>query len=173
MTMETVLAYAVPAALVWAPVGLLLGAVHSSNAVLIAALAYCTLFGLSEALALRLHAPTSTWQVPAEWVIGKGRVAKTMTWGVLLGPGIVTRNPYAAMWLIPLLLALAGNPLAGLVAGAAVGVAHGTFRALGILDNAIHLGADVHCALLAYFRWRLIDGLVLLFLAGYLFVALL
>jgi hypothetical protein len=71
------------------------------------------------------------------------------------------------MWLIPLLLTLAGSPIAGLLAGAAVGATHGALRGLGVTYNTTRLGADVHCALFARFGWRLADGLTLLFLASY------
>jgi len=95
-------------------------------------------------------------------------MVQTATWGALLGPGLVTRNPYAGMWLVLLLIALNHSLFTVLVLGMAVGIAHGGARALGVLSNRRHL--DTNCTHLlilgAQMYWRFIDGLALLLAAG-------
>ena len=79
----------------------------------------------------------------------------------------MTRNPYAGMLLVPMFLTLVGRADAGIVAGVAVGAVHGALRAGGVVYNVSRLRGDVHLALLALFGWRLIDGLALLAIGGY------
>ena len=95
-------------------------------------------------------------------------MAQTLMWGALLGPGLVTRNPYAGMWLVPLLIALNHNLLATLVMGLIVGVAHGGARALGVLSNRRHMETNCsHLLILgAQMHWKCRDGLALLLAAG-------
>ncbi len=97
-------------------------------------------------------------------------MAQTVTWGALLGPGLLIRNPYAGMWLLPLLIALNHNLLTALVIGMIVGVAHGGARALGILSNRRQMDMNYsHLMILgAQLRWKYRDGLALLLVAGVL-----
>ena len=87
---------------------------------------------------LPLRSFDSKWQVPSSWV--KGSVIKrSLLWGTILGPGLITRNPYAGIWLLPLLIVLARNPLVMVLVGIGIGAAHGIARALGVLRNRKHL----------------------------------
>jgi hypothetical protein len=93
---------------------------------------------------------------------------QTLTWGSVLGPGLVTRNPYAGMWLLPLLIVLQHDLFTAVVSGATVGIAHGSARAFGILRNRKHQNDS--CApiliLASQWRWQFMDGLALLGIAG-------
>ena len=164
--------HAIPGALTWGAIGLGLGSIGASRAALAVAAVYAVPFGLSETLGLRLRVPTSRWQVPAHWVAGPNALRRVAVWGVTLGPGLVTRNPYAGMWMILPLLAAVGNPTAGLEAGVAVGLLHGAMRASGIAHIAVAWRGNVHRALMAYFGWRLIDGVMLLGVGVYIGVGL-
>lgn len=129
---------------------------------------YALAFGIAETFGLPLPAPSLAWQVPAQWVKGRSPVVQAATWGALLGPGLVTRNPYAGMWLLPLLIALNHNLLTAMAIGMAVGIAHGGARALGVLSNRRRMATNCsHLMILgAQLRWRYIDGLALLLAAG-------
>jgi hypothetical protein len=90
-----------------------------------------------------------------------------MVWGSLLGPGFATRNPYAGFWLLPLAVAAVGSVGYGVLLAAAIGTAHSTGRAFGLLRDAQH--ADVNSYLRSALRsmyWRTVDGFVLLAAAG-------
>jgi hypothetical protein len=80
------------------------------------------------------------------------------------------------MWLLPFLVVLDQNVLVTMIAGFAVGIAHGGARAVGVLNNRKHLQQE-HCSHLivmgAQFYWRYIDGLVLLLATGALFAYIL
>ncbi len=147
--------------LLW-PLGGILGVVS------LVAWVYAFAFGIAESFGLPLRAPSLAWQVPAQWIKGRSPMVQTATWGALLGPGLVTRNPYAGMWLVLLLIALNHSLFTVLVLGMAVGIAHGGARALGVLSNRRHL--DTNCTHLlilgAQMYWRFIDGLALLLAAG-------
>jgi hypothetical protein len=88
-------------------------------------------------------------------------------WGSLLGPGFATRNPYAGFWLLPLAVAAVGNIGYGVLLAAALGAAHSTGRALGLLRDVKDV--DVNSYLQSTLRsmyWRKVDGFVLLVAAG-------
>lgn len=91
-----------------------------------------------------------------------------MIWGTTLGPGLLTRNPYAGIWLLPLLVALNHNMLTAVTIGIAIGVAHGGARALGVLNNIKHMNTNCGDILIlgAQLRWQFMDGLTLLLAAG-------
>ncbi len=137
-------------------------------AVALVACGYALAFGIAETFGLPLRAPSLAWQVPAQWVKGRSPMVQTATWGAFLGPGLVTRNPYASMWLLPLLIALHHNPLTAMVIGMAVGVVHGGARALGVLSNRRRMATNCsHLMIMgAQVRWKYIDGLALLLAAG-------
>ncbi|HEX6683439.1 MAG TPA: hypothetical protein VF062_11615 [Candidatus Limnocylindrales bacterium] len=134
----------------------------------ILAVGYALAHGIAETLGLPLRAPGLGWEVPAAWLKGRGRAKRILIWGATLGPGLVTRNPYAGMWFVPLLLATTtADPFPAAAAGAFIGLAHGTARAAGIIAN--RRGED--CQLpwrmtITRIRFRLADGLCLLFAAG-------
>ena len=164
-------AYIFPAALVWgglAALFWLLG--HVPLLVPLLALAYTLWFGAHEALGLPQQVPSLAWQVPSGWINRRSPILQALTWGTMLGPGLVTRNPYAGMWLLPLLLALNTNLLMAILVGLAIGAAHGGARALGVLSNREQMDDDMDYAYLsilgAQLRWLYLDGLLLLLAAG-------
>jgi hypothetical protein len=166
-------AYAVPAAAVWALAGLVLCALPLTSAALVLAVLYGCAYGAVEISgAVRPAAPGRTWQVPQDLVIGarSGR-HRLLIWGSILGPGFLTRNPYAGFAALPLLIAAAARPAgASLAAGAGVaaliGAAHGAGRAFALLrDRSIRPG-DPMALLLRSVRWRIADGYGLLAAAG-------
>lgn len=109
------------------------------------------------------------WQVPSHWIKGRPPIVQTLIWGTSLGPGLVTRNPYAGIWLLPFLIVLDRSPLMTLVVGIAVGAAHGGARAIGVLRNRSCMSTDVDAYLKimgAQQRWQYLDGLALLLAAG-------
>ena len=164
-----VAAYVLPAALVWAALGLMLRPLSGiPGLVPVAAAAYALGYGIVETAGLPVWRPTLAWQVPAPWIAGRREPVQALIWGATLGPGLVTRNPYAGMWLLPLLVALYHDPLVALGVGVCIGAAHGAARALGVLNNRKHLGArTAPLALMGWqWRWQVLDGVALLLAAG-------
>jgi hypothetical protein len=194
-----VAAYALPATLTWMLLGLGVAAVSQSQAAasravlggaaLVAALAYSGYYGVSEAVGRPgVRPPGRSWQVPQTMVIGTSPRRRIVVWGAVLGPGFLTRNPYAGFGLLPLILIAAASFgwSAGLVVGAGVGIAHGTARALALLRDVrdVRAGRDARTGLaqpdvpprgpvddhmellLKTVRWRTVDGYLLLAVAG-------
>ena len=162
-------AYVLPAAAVWSILGVVLWPVGAILGVVpLVACGYALAFGIAETFGLPLRVPSLAWQVPAQWIKGRSPMGQTAMWGALLGPGLVTRNPYAGMWLLPLLIALNHNLLTAMAIGMAVGAAHGGTRALGVLSNRRHMDASCsHLMILGVqLRWKYRDGLALLLVAG-------
>ena len=160
-------AYAVPAAVVWAALGLVLGALPVAAGALVVAAAYGLGYGVIEASGrARPRAPGSNWQVPQGMLVGAGTGHRVLIWGTALGPGFLTRNPYAGFGMTVILVACAGHPLAGLVIAAGAGAAHGTGRALALLRDTQMRAADPFDLLLTSLRWRILDGFALLMVAG-------
>lgn len=168
-----IVAYAVPAVAVWAVLGMVTNLAPLQDSALVAAIAYCAYFGLAEATGSRsLPAPGRRWQVPQTFVRDAPRWRRLATWGVLLGPGLATRNPYAGFALLPLLLASLGRATTALEVGAAVGLAHGAARAVALVRDAHHIEvAEYFESVLRSMYWRTVDGLMLMFLAGFITVA--
>jgi len=148
--------------------GLLVNLLPLSTIALILMAGYGVFYGVLEADGRARPAPPgSRWQVPSEWVRGVSRRRRLMVWGSLLGPGFATRNPYAGFWLLPLAVAAVGNIGYGVLLAAAIGAAHSTGRALGLLCAGPDV--DVHSYLQSTLRsmyWRMADGLALLAAAG-------
>ncbi len=164
-------AYVLAAAFVWGIIGIVCAWVSSIPLMMpLVALAYGLWFGLLEALGLPSRAPGLAWQIPSGWIDGRPWVFQTVTWGATLGPGLLTRNPYAGMWLLPLLLTLHHSLLIAVVVGVAVGAVHGGARVLGVLSNRKRIDADTeyyHLQIVgAQLRWQYFDGLALLLAAG-------
>jgi hypothetical protein len=170
-------AYTLPAAAVWAVLGLTLTALPIGTAALLAAVLYGGLYGAAESLGLsRPRAPGRSWQVPQDFMIGASSRRRALVWGSILGPGFLTRNPYAGFGILPLLVAGAGAGLAagtgtgrltsGLFVAAMVGIAHGAGRALALLRDVSRPQDDPFALLLRSLRWRALDGLALLVIAG-------
>jgi hypothetical protein len=167
-------AYAVPAVAVWAVLGAVLGALPLARPALVLAAGYAACYGLIEVTdrlggRLRLPPPGTRWQVPQDMVTGVSRGRRILVWGSILGPGFMTRNPYAGFGLLPIAVATAGGARAAAVLGAATGLAHATGRALALLRDARPRPAaapDPMRLVLTSMRWRTFDGLLLLVIAG-------
>lgn len=165
-----VAAYMLPAAFIWAVLGAVLRLLNGIPLVLptLAAL-YALRFGILETLGIGFRPLGLAWQVPSSWIKGHSVLRQTLTWGTTLGPGLVTKNPYAGMWLLPFLVALNSSPLMAIAVGLNVGAAHGLTRALGVLRNrrCIDMDENAYLSILAAeSRWQYADGLALLLAAG-------
>ncbi len=205
-------AYAVPAAVTWAGLGLVLGALAlAAPAVAAGALAAAVVYGFGYGV-IELsgragpRAPGSNWQVPQHMLVGAGPRRRMLVWGLYLGPGFLTRNPYAGFGMTVVLVGCAARPLAGLLVAAGAGATHGSGRALALLRDARLRDARLRDArlrdarlrdarlrdarlrdarlrdarlrdapvraaepfelLLTSVRWRTLDGLALLVVAG-------
>ena len=147
---------------------LLAGLLALSAIALVLMAGYGVFYGVLEAAGRARPAPPgSRWQVPSPWVRGVSRRRRFLVWGSLLGPGFATRNPYAGFWLLPLAVAAVGNIGSGVLLAAAIGAAHGTGRALGLLRDV--KDADLSNYLQSSLRsmyWRRFDGFALLAAAG-------
>lgn len=159
-----VAAYSLPAALVWAAVGFLLNVIPLNRAALLIIVVYCLFYGFPEALGMIGPRPVgSSWQVPQHLVADVSRRRRILTWGAILGPGFATRNPYAGFGLLPLVLAALGHVGLGVATAAAVGIAHGTGRALAVIRDSRSIDAAEYLnVVLKSMYWRKVDGLVLL-----------
>ncbi len=143
----------------------------ASGALVVAAI-YGLGYGVVEASGrARPRAPGSDWQVPQRMLIGASSRRRVLIWGIALGPGFATRNPYAGFGMTVVLVGCAGRPEPALAVAAAAGVAHGSGRALALLRDAGPRGARSRTAepfqlLLTSMRWRMFDGFALLAVAG-------
>jgi hypothetical protein len=148
--------------------GLLVNLLPLSVVALVFVAGYGVFYGILEAgRRARPTPPGSRWQVPANWVRGVSRRRRFMVWGSLLGPGFATRNPYAGFWILPLAVAAVGDLGYGVLLAAAIGAAHSTGRALGLLRAVKDV--DVNSYLQSTLRsmyWRAADGFALLVAAG-------
>ena len=148
--------------------GLLASLLPLSAIALVLMAGYGVFYGVLEAAGRARPAPPgSRWQVPSPWVRGVSSRRRFAVWGSLLGPGFATRNPYAGFWLLPLAVAAVGNIGSGVLLAAAIGAAHGTGRALGLLRDV--KDADRSNYLQSSLRsmyWRRFDGFALLAAAG-------
>jgi hypothetical protein len=168
--------YAGAAAVAWTVLGLALGALGEaagwlSRAALVAMAGYGACYGLAEVAGWpRLRPPGSRWQVPQAFVKGGSRRRRILIWGMVLGPGFATRNPYAGFGLLPLAVAATGSLPAAVALAASVGVAHGTGRALALLRDARRgqgrADSDHLKLVLRSLYWRRCDGLALLAVTG-------
>jgi hypothetical protein len=165
-------AYLVPAALVWAVLGLVLGvvvqAVHAlATAAVIAAAVYGCGYGAAEVCGSAWPAaPGRRWQVPQDLLIGASGVRRVLVWGAILGPGFLTRNPYATFGILPVLVAAAGRLPAAIAIGGLAGAAHAAGRAGALLRDSASPQHQPFALLLRSLRWRVLDGLALLTMAG-------
>lgn len=160
---------ALPAGLVWGCLGLILVWLVPSTLALVLLISFSAIHGIAEVMGLPLRPPSSSWQVPASWVASASSATRVAVWGVILGPGLVTRNPVAGMWVFPLTLVLVGDPFLVALLGVFAGLAHGTFRAIGILMNLREPGEvsiKPWSAMLVGIRWRRIDGAALSMIFG-------
>lgn len=157
-----------PAAAIWSAIGIVAAEIGAGYHLVVvsAALVYAAVYGVAEAKGIRLPMVDSNWQVPGHWVQAGGRIRDSI-WGVILGPGLLTRNPYASMWILPFVLAAEPSPWLGALVGCCIGVTHGGARATTVL--ALHR-RGVTCSPIRVLPWqgrfRYLDGLILLFAVG-------
>jgi hypothetical protein len=166
-------AYAVPAVAAWTALGIILGALPLARPALVAAAGYAAGYGVIEVTdrlggRVRLPSPGTRWQVPQAMVIGVSRWRRMLVWGSILGPGFLTRNPYAGFGLLPIAVATAGGVRSAALLGAVIGLAHAAGRALALLRDARpRLAApDPMALVLTSMRWRTLDGYALLVIAA-------
>jgi hypothetical protein len=161
-------AYALSAVVVWTALGAGLGVLPLARPALLIAVAYAAWFGLTEVTGWRwLPTPGTRWQVPQTMVVGTSARRRLLVWSTILGPGFLTRNPYAGFGLLPVAVAAAGGVPAAAALGAAIGLAHGTGRALALLrDTRPDAAADPMRLVLVSMYWRTVDGFALLVIAG-------
>jgi hypothetical protein len=141
-----VVAYALPAVVAWTLLGAAGAALQAvlpvAGIALVAVIGYAGYYGLTEAIGLRgLPPPGRGWQVPQTMMIGAAPGRRILVWGAILGPGFLTRNPYAGFGLLPLVVAVmpAAGGTATLAAAAVIGMAHGGARALALLRDVSDL----------------------------------
>jgi hypothetical protein len=161
-------AYILPAITVWMTLGLLVNLLPLSTVALLLMAGYGAFYGVLEANGMaRPTPPGSRWQVPANWVRGASRRRRFVVWGSLLGPGFATRNPYAGFWILPLAIAAVGDLGYGVLLAAAIGAAHSTGRAFGLLHGVKDVGVNSYLqSTLRSMYWRMADGFALLVVAG-------
>lgn len=180
MRASVVLAYAIPALVVWGLLGLGVGALGLvtpglRGMALAAAAAYGCYYGLAELSGRRgLAPPGREWQVPQAMLIRARPRRRLLVWGALLGPGFATMNPFAGFGMLPLAVTAMPGIGAAVVVGAGIGLAHGTARASALLRDARDLSASpaerepgggppTHLdMLLKAIYWRRFDGAALL-----------
>lgn len=153
----------------WGVLGIGLGRLHPFPVlVALVAWAYALWFGVFETLGIPLRSPGLAWQVPSHWVNGRPSVLQALVWGAILGPGLLTRNPYAGIWLLLPLVAFNHNLLMAAAVGGAVGVAHGGARVFGVLHNRRYMEtSNGHLKILgSQLQWRYMDGVAMLLAAG-------
>jgi hypothetical protein len=160
-------AYVFPAGAMWAVIGMLLAALHVATAALVVAAVYGAGYGAIELTGLAWPRPPGRgWQVPQEVLIGASPRRRVLVWGAILGPGFLTRNPYAGFGMLVALVACAGSLSAGAWLAAAVGVAHGCGRGAALLRDARTRLTEPFALVLRSMRWRMLDGVALLAVAG-------
>jgi hypothetical protein len=160
-------AYAVPAAAVWALLGLVLGALPIAAAAVVAAAVYGLGYGVVEASGMASPAaPGRRWQVPQDMLLGASGGRRVLVWGTMLGPGLLTRNPYASFGMLVVLAATAGGLPAGVWVAALIGAAHASGRAAAVLHDSARPQGEPFALLMRSLRWRVLDGLALLAVAG-------
>ena len=161
-------AYAAPAAAAWALLGLLANLAPVRPAALALTVGYGIYYGLIETSGRTgLPPPGRSWQVPARWVDNVPRWRRILIWGSLLGPGFATRNPYAGFGLLLLIVCSVGSIRLGVALAVTFGLLHSLARAAALMRD-VHQppGADYLDLLARSMRWRTLDGLALLTIAG-------
>ncbi|MGH3276216.1 MAG: hypothetical protein ACRDNZ_18055 [Streptosporangiaceae bacterium] len=167
-------AYAVPAVVVWTGLGAGLSALPLARPALVLTAGYAACYGLIEVTdrlggRLRIPPPGTQWQVSQAMVLGGPGWRRILVWGSILGPGFLTRNPYAGFGLLPLAIATAGGSRIAAVLAAVTGLAHATGRSLALLRDARPAetsALDPMRLVLTSLRWRTFDGFALLVIAG-------
>ena len=165
--------YVLPAAAVWALLGVVLGALPIATAAIVAAAVYGCGYGVVEASGMaRPAAPGRRWQVPQDLVLGQAGRRRVVLWGAILGPGLLTRNPYASFGMLVVLAATVGSLPSAVWVAALIGAAHACGRAAAVLRDSARPQdhgspqAEPFALVLRSLRWRVLDGLALLAVAG-------
>lgn len=155
-------------------IGAILNAPPIARGAAIALVAYGLFYGIAEVADVSgLWVPGIRWQVPPALVTKRSSRRVIVVWGGLLGPGFATRNPYAGFAALLLGIATFGNIKIGAAVAVAVGVAHGTARALALFRDARKIDhLDYLESVLRSLYCRRFDGLMLLLLAGLSLAAL-
>lgn len=122
-------------------------------------------YGAVQLLGLGWPIPTLPFGTPSAWLRGRSGTGQTLVWGATLGPGFLTRNPYACMWLAMIALSGSSTTVAALITGAVAGVTHGTARAVGILLN-IRRRLTPYEVMSQRLTWKFVDGIALFAAAG-------
>lgn len=152
----------------WAAIAYPLSSVHAGKTGLLSAAGYAFVWGGLEIVGAPVRPPGLHWQVPASWVRNKPRSTRILVWAAMLGPGLATRNPLAGMWLLPIMLmSLPSRPVVMLV-GACAGAAHGFARGWTVTRQTLCGDGSPRQtrAVLAEMHWGVIDGMLLLLVAG-------
>lgn len=170
-----VAAYVLPAAAAWTVLGVGVAVLPLTAAGLVCTTGYGLAYGVSELTGWRgLGVPGRRWQVPQTMMIDARPARRVLVWGALLGPGFLTRNPYAGFCLLPLAVAAMGviGGGAGVLLAAAIGLAHATARAVALLRDVTQVRAQSQLAsataaghlelLLKNIYWRRLDGALLM-----------
>ena len=145
----------------------MLGVLPVADAAVVAAAVYGCGYGAAEVFGLRWPgAPGRRWQVPQDLLIGASGPRRLAIWGGILGPGFLTRNPYAGFGMLVLLAAAVGSLPAAIVVAAMIGMAHAAGRAVALLRDSTTAQLEPFALLLRSLRWRVLDGIALLVVAG-------
>jgi hypothetical protein len=147
--------------------GLVLGVLPVAHAAVVAAAVYGCGYGAAEVFGLRWPGPPGRrWQVPQDLLIGSSGARRLVVWGTILGPGFLTRNPYAGFGMLVLVAASTGSLPAAIVVAAIIGVTHAVGRAVALLRDTATAQLEPFALLLRSLRWRVLDGIALLVVAG-------
>ena len=145
----------------------MLGVLPAADAAVVAAAVYGCGYGAAELFGFRWPSPPGRrWQVPQDLLIGSSGARRLVVWGTILGPGLLTRNPYAGFGMLVLLAASIGSLPTAVVVAAIIGAAHAAGRAMALLRDSATAQREPFALLLRSLRWRVLDGTALLVVAG-------
>lgn len=165
---QALCAYVLPAAVIWLGIGATLDALPLGREAFYLLLAYCAYYGALELGGNgALAAPSRRWQVPQVMVVNRSPRRRIIVWGSVLGPGILTQNPYAGFGALLIAVAAIDDLPTGAIVAVGIGVAHGAGRAVALLRGAKRASrSDYLEAVLRSMYWRRVDGAALLILCG-------
>jgi hypothetical protein len=132
---------------------------------------FALIFALIELNILRIRTPQVGWQVPASWM-RPSRVLGNTLYGIVLGAGIFTFIPFASFYLLLMWEVVAGA--VSLQAAVLLGMVYGVSRGVTSIMGGISVLRGEYPVPLSQWLldhlgwWHAINGLVLLFVAGFL-----